>query len=85
MPYLATMSGLDDRRAERAIHDLKAAGIIAVHPICEKTGDTVYKGTAAFRSVNSKLSSALAACRLVTVRTPQGQREKGQTGSETCR
>ncbi|POZ50679.1 replication protein RepA [Methylovulum psychrotolerans] len=55
MPYLAELSGLGERRAERAIHDLKAAGIITVHPICEKVSDTVYKGVAAIRTVSMKL------------------------------
>ena len=43
LPFIADLSGLGERRAERAIHDLKAAGIITVHPICEKISDTVYK------------------------------------------
>jgi len=59
MPYLANLSGLGERRAERAIHDLKAAGIITVHSICVKLSDTVYKGIAAIRTVSSHLFTAL--------------------------
>jgi len=59
MPYLAQLSGLGERRAERAIHDLKAAGIITVHPVCEKISDTVYKGAAAIRTVSVKLFTVL--------------------------
>lgn len=59
MPYLANLSGLSERRAERAIHDLKAAGIITVHPICIKLTDTIYKGMAAIRAVSSHLFTAL--------------------------
>jgi hypothetical protein len=59
MSYLAELSGLGERRAERAIHDLKAAGIITVHPICEKVSDTVYKGVAAVRTVSVKLFTVL--------------------------
>ncbi|MDI1293892.1 MAG: replication protein RepA [Methylobacter sp.] len=59
MPYLATLSGLGERRAERAIHDLKAAGIITVHPICVKLTDTAYKGLAAIRTVSKHLFTVL--------------------------
>lgn len=59
MPYIAQLSGLGERRAERAIHDLKVAGIITVHPICEKISDTVYKGVAAIRTVNTQLFTVL--------------------------
>lgn len=59
MPYLAKLSGLGDRRAERAIHDLKAAGIITVHPICVKLADTTYKGLAAIRAVSRHLFTRL--------------------------
>jgi hypothetical protein len=59
MPYLATLSGLGERRAERAIRDLKAAGIITVHPICEKLKDSTYKGLAAIRTVSKHLFTVL--------------------------
>lgn len=55
VPYLAELSGLNERRAERAIRDLKAAGIITVHPLCEKLNDTTYKGYAAIRTVTKYL------------------------------
>jgi hypothetical protein len=59
MPYLATLSGLGERRAERAIRDLKKAGIITVHPICEKLKDGTYKGLAAIRTVSKHLFTVL--------------------------
>lgn len=59
MPFLAEKSGLGERRAERAIHDLKAAGIITVHPICKKISDAIYEGMAAIRTVSKHLFTAL--------------------------
>jgi hypothetical protein len=55
MPALAKLSGLGERRAERAIVDLKAAGIITVHAICEMLEDLTYKGIAAIRTVTRNL------------------------------
>ncbi len=57
MPFLAEHSGLSERRAERAIRDLKAAGIVTVHEICAKLEDATYKGFAAIRTVTAKLFS----------------------------
>ncbi|MEI7994033.1 MAG: replication protein RepA [Methylococcaceae bacterium] len=57
MPFLAELSGLSERRAERAIHDLKAAGIVTVHAVCAKLEDATYKGFAAIRTVTAKLFS----------------------------
>ncbi len=59
MPYLAKLAGLGERRAERAMHDLVAAGILTVHTICVKISDTVYKGVAAIRTVSEHLFTAL--------------------------
>jgi hypothetical protein len=59
MDYLAELTGLSLRRAERAMHDLKQAGFIKVFSICEKITDTVYKGVAAIRSVNKALFTVL--------------------------
>jgi hypothetical protein len=59
MPFLAELSGLGERRAERAIADLKKAGIITVHPICEKLEDATYKGYAAIRTVSKLLFTIL--------------------------
>jgi hypothetical protein len=59
MPFLAELSGLGERRAERAIHDLKAAGIITVHSICQQLDDATYKGFAAIRTVTRHLFTAL--------------------------
>ena len=57
MPFLAGLSGLSERRAERVIRDLKAAGIVTVHPVCAKLADATYKGFAAIRTVTAKLFS----------------------------
>ena len=57
MPFIAEKAGLNLKRAERAIHDLVKAGLITVHPLCEKIGDTVYKGYAAIRTISAKLFS----------------------------
>jgi hypothetical protein len=59
MPYLAELSGLGERRAERAIADLKKAGIITVHPICQQLDDATYKGVAAIRTVTKHLFTAI--------------------------
>jgi len=55
MEYLAEVAGIGLRRAERAVADLVAAGIVTVHPICEKIGDAIYKGSAAIRTVSRSL------------------------------
>jgi hypothetical protein len=59
MPFIAERSGLTLRRAERATADLVKAGLITVHPLCEKINDAVYKGYAAIRTVSSKLFALL--------------------------
>ncbi|MGZ8212918.1 MAG: replication protein RepA [Methylosarcina sp.] len=59
MPFIAEKSGLTQRRTERAIADLVKAGLITVHPLCEKINDTVYKGYAAIRTISSKLFALL--------------------------
>jgi len=55
MPFIAEKSGLTLKRAERAVRDLVRAGLITVHPLCEKISDTIYKGYAAIRTISSKL------------------------------
>lgn len=56
---IAELAGITISRAEEAISDLKAAGIITVHPICEKIEEGIYKGYAAIRTVSSKLFDAM--------------------------
>jgi len=56
---LAELAGLCVRRAERAVHDLKTAGIITVHPVCEKIDELTYKGYAAIRTVSRNLFEAM--------------------------
>lgn len=58
MEFLAEISGLGLRRAERAIHDLAAAGIITIHPIAQRLGDCIYKGYAAIRAISRSLFDA---------------------------
>lgn len=58
MEFLAKTSGLGLRRAERAIHDLAAAGIISIHPIAKRLEDCAYKGFAAIRAVSRSLFDA---------------------------
>lgn len=58
MEFLAETSGLGHRRAERAIHDLAAAGIVSVHPIAKRIDDCTYKGFAAIRAVSRSLFDA---------------------------
>jgi hypothetical protein len=59
MPFIAEKSGLTLRRTERATADLVRAGLITVHPLCEKLNDTAYKGYAAIRTISSKLFALL--------------------------
>ncbi|CAI8982806.1 replication protein RepA [Methylocaldum szegediense] len=58
MEFLAKTSGLGLRRAERAIHDLAAAGIVSIHPIAKRLDDCAYKGFAAIRAVSRSLFDA---------------------------
>ena len=55
MPFLAGLAGLSLGRAERAIHDLKAAGIVTVHELCVELEDGAHKGLAAIRTVSAKV------------------------------
>ena len=58
MEYLAEISGLGLRRAERAIHDLAAAGIVSIHPLAQRLEDCAYKGFAAIRALSRALFDA---------------------------
>lgn len=58
MEFLALTSGLGLRRAERAIHDLAAAGIVSIHPIAQRLEDCTYKGFAAIRVISRSLFDA---------------------------
>ena len=53
VPYLAELSGLGERRAERAIADLVKAGLITVHPLCQRKDDLTFKGYAAIRTISA--------------------------------
>jgi hypothetical protein len=58
MEFLAETSGLGLRRAERAIHDLEAAGIVSIHPVAQRLEDCTYKGIAAIRAISRALFDA---------------------------
>ena len=49
LPFLAEQAGLDQRRAERAMHDLQKARLTSVRPRCERINDGNYRGLAAIR------------------------------------
>ena len=53
VPYLAELSGLGVRRAERAIADLVKAGLITIHPLCQRKADLTFKGYAAIRTISA--------------------------------
>ena len=58
LPFLARQAGLDQRRAERAMRDLQAAGLTSVRPRCERAQDGNYRGLAAIKYVPSALFGA---------------------------
>lgn len=50
--YLAKQTGLPLRRIERALADLRRAGIVGIHKRCAQRSDGSYKGLAAIKNVN---------------------------------
>jgi hypothetical protein len=56
---LVEMAGLGLRRAERAAHDLKTAGILGVNSICNKIEEGVYQGISAIRTISAQFFTAL--------------------------
>ena len=57
--YLAADTGMGQKRVERALSDLKAAGIVTVTQINKKQKDGSYKGFAAIKTLSKNLFSAL--------------------------
>lgn len=55
--FLARQAGLELRRAERAVSDLRRAGLLSVRPRCER-GDDGYKGLAAIKFLPPALFGA---------------------------
>ncbi|MGH8651263.1 MAG: hypothetical protein ACREUI_01650 [Burkholderiales bacterium] len=55
LPYLAGLAGLELRRAERACHDLVAAGILGVHPIAKEKNPGEFCGLPAIRTLSQAL------------------------------
>jgi hypothetical protein len=58
LPFLARQAGLQLRRAERALRDLQAAGVITLKSRCERGEAGDYKGVAAIKSVSAALFGA---------------------------
>jgi hypothetical protein len=58
MNRIAALCGIGLRRAERAIHDLVAAGITTVHPIATASGPAEYTGYSAIRTLSESLFKA---------------------------
>ncbi|NIR58932.1 MAG: replication protein RepA [Gammaproteobacteria bacterium] len=56
---LAELAGLELRRAERAYHDLVAAGTVRTHPIARRVAPGEYRGLAAIRTLSENLFRAL--------------------------
>lgn len=48
---IAERTSMNVRRVERAVHDLREAQMITVHPIAEKLADSTYQGFAAIRTI----------------------------------
>jgi hypothetical protein len=55
LPYLAGLSGLELRRAERACRDLVASGILGVHPIAKMKNSKYFSGLPAIRTISQAL------------------------------
>jgi len=83
LPYLAGLSGLELRRAERACHDLVASGIIKVHPIAKKTSNEEFKGLPAIRNISQALFRSFnLAYWLKHERDKASKRQRNQTPTE---
>lgn len=52
---IAKGTGLQLRRVERAMRDLKAAGILTVHRITERLEDGMYRGYGSIRAISKNL------------------------------
>jgi len=55
LAFLAEKAGLGRRRAERACHDLRKAGLVTVYPRAQKTEDDRYRSRPAIRGVPEAL------------------------------
>jgi len=56
--YLTADTGMGQKRVERALSDLKAAGIVTVTQVNKKQKDGSYKGFAAIKTLSKSLFSA---------------------------
>ncbi len=59
MELLAEVAGISLRRAERAVHDLVAAGFLAVVPVWDEVAPGQFRGRAAVRAVPESLFGLL--------------------------
>jgi hypothetical protein len=92
LPYLANLSGLEHRRAERACHDLVASGILTVHPIARhktapgfatKTSTDDFKGLPAIRTISKALFRSFNLGHwLKHERDKASKRQRNQTSKE---
>lgn len=87
METLAQRAGINLRRAERAMADLVAAGIVKVHRICEQDASGNYKGLPAIRTISEHLFQSfglgkrLSKERKKAYRRDQvGENDKGRQG-----
>jgi hypothetical protein len=58
LPFLAKQAGIGLRRAERAMRDLEAAGLVTSQQRCEKTDDGGFRGLASLRQLPAALFGA---------------------------
>lgn len=54
MGFIVEKCAMSLRRTERALADLVKAGLITVHPYCQKRDDNTYKGFAAIRTLDAR-------------------------------
>ncbi len=83
LPFLAEQAGLDQRRAERAMHDLQTAGLTSVRRRCERINDGNYKGLAAIRYVPPALFGAFGLAKwLRHERSKAAQRQQRRAAAD---
>jgi hypothetical protein len=83
LPYLARLSALELRRAERACHDLVASGILKVHPITQQKSPGQFSGLPAIRTISTALFRSFnLAYWLKHERDKASKRLRGQTLKE---
>jgi hypothetical protein len=61
--WLAKRAGLSERRAERALHDLKMAGLIDIEQRHHRTSENTWRGLVAIKAVSKAVFAALGMTR----------------------